>query len=352
VVTGLGDRRVRVVPWGAVSAAPAPARLSDVPLPQLDPIAPAWPGRTVRVGGNTLHVRATPGPDGGEPALYVHGLGGSATNWTDLAALLGGWLDGEAIDLPGFGWSAAASGGDYSLTGHAKAVARYLDQRGAGPVHLFGNSMGGAISIMVAALRPDLVRTLTLISPAMPDLRVRGREERLMPLLLLPGATRVAVRRLASIDPETRVRGIIDLCFGDPSRVPPERLAEAAADVRARADRGWQTAAFVRSLRGLVGGYLPGARSLWRAATRVIAPTLVVWGDRDKLVTVALAPRTARAIRGARLLVLPGVGHVAQMEEPETVARAFLALREDNSARSDTPPTDQADRPRYGRLSG
>jgi pimeloyl-ACP methyl ester carboxylesterase len=327
--------------------------LSDADLPEWDLRTPVWPGRTVEASGGALHVRATPGPEGGgEPALYVHGLGGSATNWTDLAALLSGYLDGEAVDLPGFGWSDPPARGGYSLTAHAQVLARYLDRRAAGPVHLFGNSMGGAISVMLAANRPDLIRTLTLVSPAMPDLRVRSRSERLMPLLLLPGIGTVAERRLASIDPAVRVRQVLELCYGDPSKVPPERLAEAAADARARAGQSWQMAAFVGSFRGLVGGYLPGSRSLWRAATRIEAPTLVVWGDRDKLVSVALAPRTAATIPGARLLVLPGVGHVAQMEEPVTVARAFLALREDAATGSDTPPASAAERSRYGRLSG
>jgi pimeloyl-ACP methyl ester carboxylesterase len=332
-----------------VSQPPDVARLSDANLPRLDLATPPWPGRTVVAGGNSLHVRATPGPAGGEPALYLHGLGGNATNWTDLAALLSGYLDGEAIDLPGFGWSQPAVRGDYSLRGHARAVAHYLDNRGAGPVHLFGNSMGGAISMLIAARRPDLVRTLTLVSPAVPDLRVRSREERLMPLLLLPGATRVATRQLAALTPEQRMRGVLELCYGDPSRVPPERLAEAVADLRARSGQAWQMTAFVQSLRGLVAGYLPGARSVWHAAARITAPTLVVWGDRDKLVNVRLAPRTARTIPGARLLVLSGIGHVAQLEDPVSVARAFLALREDNA---DTPPASAAQRPGYGRLSG
>ena len=351
-------RGVGVVPWGAVTAPLAPARLSDAPLPQLDPRTPPWPGRTVRVAGGALHVRHTPGPEGGEPALYLHGLGGQATNWTDLAALLAGHLDAEAVDLPGFGRSDPAAGGDYSLRGHARVVIGYLAQRGCGPVHLFGNSMGGAIAIMVAAARPDLVRTLTLISPAVPDLDPRNREERMMPLLLLPGIGRVAERRLAATDPAVRVRQVLELCYGNPSLVPPERLAEAVEDARQRAGQPWQMTAFIRSLRGLVGGYLPGARSLWRFAARIQAPTLVVWGDRDKLVNVRVAPRTARTIPGARLLVLPGVGHVAQMEDPLAVARAFLALREDTAtgavARTggDTPPAGKAERSRCGRLSG
>jgi pimeloyl-ACP methyl ester carboxylesterase len=66
----------------------------------------------------------------------------------------------------------------------------------------------------------------------------------------------------------------------------------------------------------------------------VQAPTLLVWGDQDRLVDVSLAPRAAAAFRDSRLLVLPGVGHVAQLERPEVVARAFLGMREELAERT------------------
>src|SRR6266700_1600971 len=131
-----------------------------------DPI-PQWPGELVPVGAGEV---------------FVHGLGGSATNWTDLMALLrnppdderdGPPLACEALDLPGFGFSPVPADSDYSLDARAVAVCDLIDRRGYWPVHLIGNSMGGAVCVRVAARRPDLVRTLTLISPALPDSRPR-----------------------------------------------------------------------------------------------------------------------------------------------------------------------------------
>jgi hypothetical protein len=71
---------------------PAVPLADPATLPPVDPYRRPWPGREVTSGGVTLHVRETPGPDG-TSAIYVHGLGGSAMNWTDLAGLLGstGW---------------------------------------------------------------------------------------------------------------------------------------------------------------------------------------------------------------------------------------------------------------------
>ena len=80
--------------------------------------------------------------------------------------------------------------------------------------------------------------------------------------------------------------------------------------------------------------------SPWAAAARVQAPTLVVWGDRDRLVSPRLAARTVAAIPGARLLMLPGIGHVAQMEAVETVAQAIASLWE-----SDPTTGEDGDRP-------
>jgi pimeloyl-ACP methyl ester carboxylesterase len=295
------------------------------PLPPVDWSAPPWPGEQVTVAGTEVFVRHTPGAAGAEPALYLHGLGGASTNWTDLAGLLADRLDADAPDLPGFGRSAPPPGRNYALAAQARLAAALIERRARGPVHLFGNSMGGAIAVLLAASRPDLVRTLTLISPAMPDLRPRRGSDASLPLLLLPGADRLVGWRLARMTPEARVRALLMLCYADPGRVPPNRLAEAVAEVRERSRLPWVNDSLARALRALVASYLVrGPGSLWRQAARITAPTLVVWGVEDRLVDVALAPRTARTIPDARLLVLPKIGHTAQLEDPQTVARAVL----------------------------
>lgn len=298
--------------------------MSERPLPDHAGVRPVWPGRAA----GDLYVRR--GPSGGEPGLFVHGLGGSSTNWTDLMGLLAGVVDGEAVDLPGFGRSAPPRSGRYTVGAHARAVIGHLERRARGPVHLFGNSLGGAVSTRVAADRPDLVRTLTLVSPALPNLRRTRVSDPRLPLLLLPGLALLASRRLAAQTPEQRARAVLALCFADPSAVPRQRVEEAVAEVRRRNGLAHAQDAFTASLRGLIGAYaLRGERSLWARAAQVQAPTLLVWGVQDRLVDVALAPRAARTYRRSRLLVLPGVGHVAQMERPEVVARAFLGMLEE-----------------------
>ena len=303
------------------------AVLNDLPLSPVDPTLPPWPGEAVLIDGTSTYLRATPAEPGAEPALYVHGLGGSSTNWTDLAALLSTRLDAVAMDLPGFGHSDPAPPGGYTPTALSARVARVIEHGRHGPVHLFGNSLGGAVAVHLAATRPELVRTLTLISPAMPALRPKRGSDPVLPLLLLPGASTVAQRRLARLSPQQRAMSVIELCFADPSLVPAHRLAEAAAEVERRNSLPYAMDAFIRTLRGLIGSYLrPGPQSQWRAATRIQAPTLIVWGRQDRLVNVALAPRLARLMPDARLLILDNVGHTAQLEAPEQVARAVLGM--------------------------
>jgi pimeloyl-ACP methyl ester carboxylesterase len=312
--------------------------LSDAALPAVDMSIPPWPGADRTSGGVRMHVRVTPGvtSDDGTTAVYVHGLGGSATNWTDLASALSGHVtEGLAVDLPGFGRTEPPRDYDFSIPAHADAVARFVRGLDAGPVHLFGNSMGGAISMNVAADHPELVRTLTLVSPAVPDLRPltsRMSDSRLaIAYLPLIGA---AVRRRIAADPlDTRVFRLMKLCFAEFEKVPASRKEEAARELAERERLVWANPALARSTIGLFRSWLvPRSRSMWTLAPRITAPTLVVWGAEDRLVTVRKAPRTASLIPRARLLVLPRTGHVAQMERPGTVARAVLGMWEQVAA--------------------
>ncbi|GGM18503.1 alpha/beta fold hydrolase [Dactylosporangium sucinum] len=309
-----------------------------------------WPGRAVDLDGRVAFVRDTPATaPGAEPAVYVHGLGGSSTNWTDLAGVLAPRLDGQAIDLPGFGYSGRAR--SYSLTAMAQHIVRWIEVSDRGPVHLFGNSMGGAAAVKAAAVRPDLVRSLTLISPAMPFLDPRrSLQGRLVPLLLLPNAARLARTRMSAMEPELLADMVIESCYADPGRYPEQRRLEAIEEARLRHTVPWYAEAYVGSLRGLVGSflraYLPGEGSIWRAAARITAPTLVIAGRQDRLVDIRTAPQVAQLIADSRLMMLEGVGHVAQMEVPRTVARAVFGLLDELAARPAGEPV--AERLRTG----
>jgi pimeloyl-ACP methyl ester carboxylesterase len=270
--------------------------------------------------------------------MFVHGLGGSALNWTDLMSQLSQPelergpdaappLSGEALDLPGFGFSPPPADADYSLDARVEAVIALIDRRSAGPVHLIGNSLGGAITTRVAARRPDLVRTLTLISPALPDLRPRPLPLRLA-VVAMPGVGRWLLTKMQTIPPERRTDTSIAELYVDPDRIQPERRAEAIAEVIRRDGLGYSVEAMLGSARSLLTEYTrQGPASLWRDAARVTAPTLLIHGSHDRLVNPGMAGRAARTFPNCRVIVLPRLGHVAMMERPDLVAaeiREFL----------------------------
>jgi pimeloyl-ACP methyl ester carboxylesterase len=287
--------------------------------------------RSVVLPGLTLAVRSRP-PAGRAlpPALFVHGLGGSSQNWSALMSLLRGAVDGEALDLPGFGESPPPDDGNYSITGHARAVVRLLDARARGPVHLFGNSLGGAVVTRVAAARPDLVRTLTLISPALPEIRVQ-RDAMPTGLLALPGVATLFARLTKDWTAEDRTRGVLGLCYGNPASVGEEDLGHAVEEMERMLQLPYFWDAMARSARGIVNAYtLGGQHGLWRQAERVLAPTLLVYGGRDRLVSFRMARKASLAFRDSRVLAIPEAGHVAMMEFPEQVARAARELIDEN----------------------
>lgn len=286
---------------------------------------PIWPGEMIDLGDQRVHVRSTPrGPS--DTAVYVHGLAGSATNWTDLMDELSETVTGHALDLPGAGYSPAPPGADYSVDAHARTVAALIERVSRTPVHLFGNSLGGAVSVRVAATRPDLVRSLTLISPALPDLLPRYAPARVA-LSAVPRIGEWAASRLTLVPAERRLGATLALCYADIGRIHPERLKEAAEELRRRDDLPYAVEAMINSARGIVAEYFRrGETNLWRQAARVNAPTLVIHGRHDRLVNPRMAARAVRTFPRVRLVLLPDAGHVAQMEFPGRVAREARLL--------------------------
>ena len=286
-----------------------------------DPI-PHWPGRLVSTGDHEVFVRSAPVPDSGaEPALFVHGLEGSSRNWTDLIDLLRNRLACEAMDLPGFGDSPPRPDGRYSIAALAQTVIALIRKRRRGPVHLVGNSLGGAVAVKVAATRPDLIRTLTLISPALPDLRPRLDLVR-FPVVGLPRLGPRLIRQYqAALPPERRVAAVIATCYSNPGLYPQARFAAEVAELGRRDSLEYAAAALMGSARALSAEFLrKGRHSPWRDVARITAPSLVIYGQHDRLVDPRAAGRAAHVFADARIVVLPRTGHVAQMERPGLVA--------------------------------
>ena len=284
----------------------------------------------ISLGDHQVYVRSAswddPSPGDAEPALCVHGLEGSSRNWTDLMDLLRTRLACDALDLPGFGDSPPRPDSRYSIAALAQTVIALI-QTYSRPVHLIGNSLGGAVCVKVAAARPDLTRTLTLISPALPDLRPRLDLVR-FPVVALPRLGPRLIRQYqAALPPERRVAAVIATCYSNPGLYPQARFAAEVAELSRRDSLEYAAAALMGSARALTAEFLhKGRHSPWRDVTRVTAPSLVIYGQHDRLVDPRAAGRAAHSFPDARIVVLPRTGHVAHMEHPDAVAAEMAIL--------------------------
>lgn len=300
-------------------------KLSDALPPHGEAPVAEFDGRHIDIGERRVFVRQTPNFAPGSTqrqAVYVHGLGGSARNWTDLMYLMSPVAAGIALDLPGFGRSPWPDDADYSQRAHAQTVIDLIESQCDGPIDLFGNSMGGAISIRIAARRPDLVRSLTLISPALPTLRPQLS---VAPLIAMtaPGIRHLAGQFVDYDDAEAAVERMHSLCYLDSTKIHESRRQIQIEETRWRLAQPNSSASLVGSARGLAKAFLPGPGNLWEYAKRVDSPTLAIFGTHDKLVDSRLADRAAATLPNAQVLTLH-TGHVAQLEEPLRVAELVL----------------------------
>jgi len=282
------------------------------------------PNRTISYRTNIDQPRSG-GPGTTErTAVFLHGLGGSSLNWTDLMLAMSGEVTGFAIDLPGFGMSPPPRDGDYTPSGLARAVAAFIIAKDFGPIDLFGNSLGGAVALQLAARKPELIRTLTLISPALPSLyATKGNVH--LPAIAIPGIGEQLVPKYMQTSAEERVQATIDGCTANPDRHSQIRFQEAVAELKERDNFTYNTDAFLRSLRGLLktNADLVGPNRPWKLAERVTAPTLGIYGRKDVLVTAKAAHRLTKKFPDAHVVVLPDTGHLAQVEHPEFVKAAW-----------------------------
>ncbi len=283
---------------------------------------------SLRHGASSIHLADFGGE--GSTVLLCHGLGGSHANYLALAPLLSTRHRVLAPDFPGFGLSPPASICDMDAFGAAGS--RVLDAIGAGeipgaklPVVLVGNSMGGAVSILLAARRPKDVEKLVLVCPALPQrspLDVDRRFALLLGASMLPGYDTFLRRRLKTAGPEALVYDLLKLTTVDRTRVPPVAVRGMVELARKRMAFSWVGSSFSQAARSIVLTLL--RKDEYRAAMRSVrAPVLLVHGDGDRLVPVRSARDALEVCPRWALEIYEGVGHVPQLESADRLASSI-----------------------------
>jgi pimeloyl-ACP methyl ester carboxylesterase len=261
----------------------------------------------------------------GPPLLMVHGLGGNALNWMDVGPGLAANHHALAIDLAGFGQTPLFKR-SAAVGANAVLVKEFLERVVDEPATLMGNSMGGHISILVAADHPQWVDKLVLVDAAIPGMHVRRPEPAMlgvMAALSIPGlAENLIDRRVRTMEPERLVSEALALVCADPSRVSQALIEAHVQLTRERAHLGSQDRrAFLQATRSI--GLRMADPRFWARARRVQAPTLVIHGELDRLIPLASARELVRRISGWTLRVIEGVGHVPMIETPSLFLSVF-----------------------------
>lgn len=295
--------------------------MSSEPRPE-EPLDTGAESRWAQIGG-PVHYLDYGGPLDGPLLLLVHGLGGSAVNWAAIAPDLALDYRVLALDLAGFGRT-QQHGRSTKIQANEALLARFVEQVCGQPVILVGNSMGGLISILLAADRPDLVAGLVLVDPAVP-VGVRARPSPLVTAMFgiyaLPALGRLFVAgRRNALSAEQAAYAVLKLCTVDPGRVPRPVLAQHVDLAKERAgypDVDTELVVAARSLLLVIGR----RRWLFGRMASIAAPVLLLHGDEDRLVPIAAARAVAAANPAWRFEVAHDIGHVPQLEDPEwTVA--------------------------------
>ncbi|MGC8463016.1 MAG: alpha/beta fold hydrolase [Acidimicrobiales bacterium] len=248
----------------------------------------------------------------GTPVVLVHGQPGSARTWEPVVQRLPSDLWVLVPDRPGYGRTLRAAGG---LEENAAVLAGELERRRASPAVVVGHSYGGGIALLLAARRPELVAGLVLVG----SIGGRGSVNTLDHLLAVPGAGEaLAAAGLVATPALATLRKLaVGLTGG--RRMLAARLASTLPDGDLVVPGG-EVARTARSFAVEQRALVVEAARLEGATTQVSAPTTVVSGTWDTVVPPSAQAALARAVDGARLVRLEGVGHFVARDAPDLLA--------------------------------
>jgi pimeloyl-ACP methyl ester carboxylesterase len=258
-----------------------------------------YPGKLLNIEGVTLHYEEK---GSGQPFVMVHGFGGSTFSFRYQIEEFSRDYRCIAIDLKGFGYSERQKGGDYSLTEQARLVLRALDLLGVDRFILMGHSMGGDVSMRIAAMSPERVEKLILAATA------NGMKMWVMPRLpFMKPVLNFFIR--ASAPRHTR------RLFYDNSAVDHKEIIE-----------GYRQTHRIKGSRNTVWEMWNGIRADKPIEyKRIRMPTLILWAEKDLILPLPGLGLwwLRRKLRHAEVVKIPRTGHLLLEERPDAANAAL-----------------------------
>jgi pimeloyl-ACP methyl ester carboxylesterase len=257
----------------------------------------APPSEFVNVLGVRLHVRDT-GPRTAPTIILLHGFGASLHTWDAWSDVLDKKFRVVRFDLPGAGLTGADPERDYRDQRDLAIIESLMDRLAIKKAAVIGNSMGGRLAWMLAAQQPGRVSKLVLISP----------DGFASPGFAYGQAPKVpfALQLMRFVLPRFLLRENLAVAYADPKRLSNQEVTTYYDLIRAP---GVRTAMLDRLSQTVLQDPLPMLRSIQ-------APTLLLWGQMDAMIPIANAQDYLAAMPHCRLVVLSGLGHVPQEEDP------------------------------------
>jgi pimeloyl-ACP methyl ester carboxylesterase len=311
-----GRRRRRVLAAATLVAVVGLLVVNAVVVARQDAEATGDP--VLPLDGGNVHV-SQDGPGDAPAIVLIHGLGGSTRWWDPLVPLLARSHRVVRIDLLGHGRSAKPAGRGYEIPEQGRRVGAALDRLGVQHAILVGHSTGGSVATALAEQRPDLVTALALIDTG-------PRPDAFIPQGFLSELTSVPVvgQLLWQLRTDSLVRRAMDTGFSRPGYRIPQQLVD---DVH-----GTTYHAFTATSRA-ADDYLR-QRALPDRLAALGRPLLVVFGEEDRRWRSSSAGEY-RAVPGARVEVLSGVGHSPMLEDPSRTAALLLSFTGVHATRAD-----------------
>jgi pimeloyl-ACP methyl ester carboxylesterase len=283
---------------------------------QLGDLVARWapePSSFVELDGMQVHIRDTGPREDPYPIVLLHGMSSSLHTYEGWQTSLQDKHRVISVDLPGFGLTGPSPQGDYRIDAYTRFVLRLLDTLGLRRVILVGNALGGEVAWQTAILAPERVRKLVLIDSDGYQPSVLS-----MPLAFqiasMSGLRWISERILPRSLVATSVRSV----FGDPAHATQEKV-DRYFELNLRV--GNRRALFQRMDQAQFGSNAGLIR-------RVQQPTLVMWGEKDEMISPDQGLLFCRDIPHCKLVSFPGLGHLPQEENPQATLQAlreFLA---------------------------